>query len=270
MKKLVIGSAIALATMAAGCTTSDDTCDPNVENCGTCDPTVEDCGGDLATIGASWTVRTIDNPSIPCPPNGSTAALFNQRVDANGDLIGTCAGPNNISNDCFVDLFNCEDGSGVSSPLPAATWLTWIALTNDDGSQVYAKSLSAYLDVTDQDLDFHADIYDDGGYFSATWDLEAASDGSPVTCTEAGADSVSATVSSGIDMFDTNPWPCEDHYGVTPVIPEASQAYVVTVEALDSDELSLGKAPDYVDQSISGPNQVTALLPSALISIDSL
>lgn len=269
MKNFVIGSVIALATAAAGCTSDSGCPDGYVDDgTGTCVLVTSD----YATISATWTVRTIDNPSIPCPPNGQTAAVFAQRVDAQGNLVGTCAGRNNISNDCFVDLYDCEDHAGSSDPLPPATYLVWISLTDDTGNIVYAQSTSAYLDVSNVDLTFNASIYDDGGYFSASWALEGDSSGDPLTCSEAGASYVSATVSSGAQMFDTNPWACDDYYGVTSVIPEAASAYSVTLEALDSGMLSLTTntaGSTYQNQTISGPNKVTAL-PDTTILIDSL
>ena len=250
MKKLVIGSVFALAAIqAAGCV-SDNSCDPAIEDCGG--------GGDVPHVNATWQVKTVNGSNISCPPNGQTAALFNAAVDANGNLIAPCTGPGSISGTCFVDLFNCEDHAGQSSELPAARYLTWIALTDDSGNQVYAKSLSAYVDITDTDKTFSASIFDDGGYFSLTWDLEGAQSGNPLTCSQAGADQVEAvvTVSGGSTMIDTNPWACDDHYGVTSVIPEGQ--YTVSVDAFNGNG-SLGTAPTFTTETISGPNQVTDL-----------
>lgn len=269
MKNFVIGSMIALAASAAGCTSSDDGCPSGYVDDGTgvCVPV----SSDYATISATWTVRTIDNPSISCPPNGTTAAVFAQRVDSSGNLVGTCAGANNISDDCFVDLYNCEDHAGSSSPLPPATYLVWVSLTDDTGNSVYAQSTSAYVDVTNVDLTFNATIYDDGGYFGVNWDLVGDSSGNSLTCDEAGASYVAATVSSGVQLYDTNPWACDDYYGLTSVLPEAT-GYSVTLEALDSTMASLTTNTTdttYQNQTIQGPNKVT-FLPDTTIPIDGL
>ena len=252
MKNFVIGSLIALAaTQAAGCVIqADDTTD-------------------YATVGATWDIRTVQSlgtngvvttASVPsCPPGITTAALFNVAVDSNGVPLAPCTGPESISGTCFVDLYNCNDRAGVSAPLPPAMYQTWVALTDTNGHNAYATSLSAYLDVTNVDLDFGASIFDNGGFFAVDWDLKAQSNGAALTCAQANAPKVQAdvTVSSSTAFVNTNPWACEDHYGTTTVIPAGS--YTVSVQALDSAAGYLGRAPEYTTKLIQGPNKVTDL-----------
>jgi hypothetical protein len=251
MKNFVIGALTALvATQAAGCviTTSDP---------------------DYATVVATWAIKTVSGAVATCPPGFTTAALFNVATDAGGVPLAPCTGPGSISDTCFVDLFNCEDNAGASAPLPPAQYQTWVAITDTNGTNAYATSLSAYLDVRDDNLPFNTTIYDNGGYFAVDWDLKAASNNAALSCAQAGASFVQAdvTVSGSTSFVETNPWPCDDHYGVTSVIPEGS--YTVTVQALDSAEGYLGKAPEYINKVIQGPNKVTDL-GSALITIDDL
>lgn len=252
MKNLVIGIVVALAaSQAAGCViTSDDT-------------------SDYATIGATWEIETYSGSVATCPPGFDTAALFNVAVDSNGTPLAPCTGPGSVSDTCFVDLFNCSDRAGVSAPLPPRMYQTWLAITDSTGTNTYATSLSAYLDVRDIDLDFHTSIITDGGYFILDWDLEGAVSGAPLTCAEAGATGVETvvTVSGGTQMFDTgNGWACEDYYGATPALPNGS--YTVSVDAYNTAG-ALGVAPTYTNEVIQGPNGINDL-GTAVIAIDGL
>lgn len=263
MKNFVIGALTVLAaTQAAGCIiTTDD--------------------GDYATVGATWQITTVSlaastgtvtsTPVSTCPPGITTAALFNVAVDSAGVPLAPCTGPASISDTCFVDLYNCEDRAGLSAPLPPAMYQTWVALTDTNGNNAYATSLSAYLDVRDIDLDFNATIADNGGYFAVDWDLKAASapTGPTISCSQASSGFVNADVTlSGTTGYATTPdWPCEDHYGVTTVLPQGS--YLVTVQALDNLNGFIGKAPEYTSRMIQGPNKVTDL-GTATIVIDGI
>lgn len=258
MKNLVIGSVFALAaSQAAGCIIeSDDSCPAGyVEDVdGTC---ILDGGADYATVGATWQIRSVSGQNLGCPTGFNTAALFNVAVDGNGTPLAPCTGPGSRSDTCFVDLFNCEDGAGVSAPLPPRMYQTWVAITTDSGAQTYATSLSAYLDVRDVDLDFNATIFDDGGYFAVDWTLQNAGGGA-TTCAAANVPFVGTTISSGTNMYDSgDPWACEDGYGVTSVLAEGT--YNVIVEAVDANNAQLGKAPDFPNETIQGPNLVTDL-----------
>jgi hypothetical protein len=239
MKNLVLGCTIALtASQVAGCiiTTGED---------------------DYATVGATWQIRTTAGSVASCPPGFDTAALFNQAVDSQGNPIGSCTGPSSISGTCFVDLFNCDANSGISAPLPPTRYLTWLAITDHNGINTYAQSLSAYLDVRAIDLDFHAQILTDGGYFNLTWDLVGEDTNAPLSCSQASANNVGliATVSGGSTAFDTG-WPCEDGYGVTGGIPQGSYTVVVDAHVAAG---SVGQAPDLPNKVIQGPNRVTPL-----------
>jgi hypothetical protein len=252
MKNFVIGIGIALAaTQAAGCIITSD-------------------GGDYATVGATWRLTNAAGAVAPnCPPGYDTAALFNVAVNADGSAVAPCTGPASVSDTCFVDLFNCTDFAGVSAPLPPTRYRTWVAITDGTGTNTYAQSLSAFLDVRDIDLDFNTSIVTDGGYFSVDWDLKGAVSQAPLTCTQAGATGVETvvTVAGGTTMFDSgNGWACEDYYGVTKALPAGS--YTVSVDAFNANG-ALGTAPEFTNKAIQGPNKVTDL-GTAIISIDGL
>src|SRR5438132_11204372 len=110
MRKLVLGLGVALVGLAGGCGTSDT----------------------VGTITAQWSFVTVDGQGalsapIPCPPNGTTAAVHTTRLDANGVKIGGTE---------KIDLFNCSDNAG-SLPRAPAAYLAFVEFTNDAGTSVY-------------------------------------------------------------------------------------------------------------------------------------
>lgn len=236
MKNLVLASLIALAaSQAAGCiiTTGDDD------------------GGEDAFISATWSLReeATNNNNVSCPPGFDTAALYNQPVDANGNNAGPV----------IIDLFDCAAKAGTSAPLPPTTYLTWVEIANTNNTQVYAKSLSAYVDVTVSDKTFNTQILVDGGYFQLAWDLVGASTNDPLTCATAGVDGGIEAVATEVgtpsnyasDIFD-----CEDGSGITAGYSEG--AYTIKVDAFDAANNQLGGAPA-LNGNIQGPNAVTNL-----------
>jgi hypothetical protein len=235
MKRFVLASLIALTvSQAAGCIiTSGD-----------------DDGGDFALITATWKVRSeASNSDVPCPPNGTTAALYNQPVDA----AGNNAGP------VIIDLFNCSAGAGTSDPLPPTTYLTWIELANDTNTSRYAQSLSAFVDVTTTDKTFSTQILVDGGYFELAWNLQGATTNAPLSCAQAGAKDVESigTLVSNPSVSNSDIFTCTDLRGIT--AGYTTGQYTVSVAALNSAEQSIGTAPALTNRTIEAPNKVTNL-----------
>jgi hypothetical protein len=221
-----------VASQAAGCiiTSGDDT-------------------GDDAFISATWKVRSeATNSDVPCPPGFDTAALYNQPVDANGNNTGPV----------IIDLFNCSAGSGTSAPLPPTLYLTWVEIADHNNTNVYAKSLSAFVDVTISDKTFNTQILVDGGYFQLSWALQGAQSNAPLTCAEApgGVEAVGTDVAnsqnSNSDIFD-----CEDRRGVTAGYTKGT--YTLSVAALNAADQSVGTAPALTNKVIQDANRVTDL-----------
>ena len=235
MKRFVLASLIALAaSQAAGCIISSG----------------DDGGGENAYITASWSVRSeASNSEVPCPPNGTTAALYNQPVDANGNNAGPV----------IIDLFNCSDKSGTSAPLPPTMYLTWIELANDNNTSRYAQSLSAFVDVTNSDKTFSAQILVDGGYFQLQWNLQGASTNAALSCAQAASSGVEAigTLVSNPNVSNSDIFECEDHRGIT--AGYTTGQYTVSVAALNSADQSIGTAPALTNRTIEAPNKVTDL-----------
>jgi hypothetical protein len=232
MKNLVLGSLIALtATQAAGCIITS--------------------GEEDAYITANWTFRNeaTDTPT-GCPGGFDTVALYNQEVTGDGSFIGAP----------IIDLFNCAANSGVSAPLPPALFLSWIEVTDHNNTSVYAKSTSAYVDVTVSDKSFSAQILNDGGYFEFSWALKGASSNTALSCDQAGVGGgkpkgiqlqafVSGSSASAQDIFD-----CADGHGITAGYVAGN--YDVLIDALSPDPV--GSAPT-ITSSIAPKNVVTSL-----------
>jgi hypothetical protein len=234
MKKLVLVSLIALvASQAAGCiiTSGDD-------------------DGGNAYITANWTLRSeASNTNVSCPPGTTTAALYNQPVDAAGNNAGSV----------FVDLFNCADGTGTSAPLPPTTYLTWVELANDNNTSVYAKSLSAFVDVTVSNKTFSTQILVDGGYFMLQWGLVDAQTNAPLSCSQALADGVEAigALVSNPNMSNSDIFDCTDGRGITAGYTMGT--YTVSVHAVNTADQQLGNSVVLADRRINAPNAVTDL-----------
>jgi len=234
MKKLVLFSLIvALVSQVTGCIISSG----------------DDGGGGNGFITANWDIKSVDQTHLQCPAGIDTAALYSQEIDANyGDIGGPITG----------DLFDCVAFSGLSAPLPATTYYSWIQLENHDGSQVYASTVQAFVDLTLSDKSFSADIYDDGGYFQMAWTLTVG--GSPSSCAAnsdiTGVEAISTEVGNASNAV-SDIFHCGDHYGVTDVLPAGT--YTVSVDAFNAAMQAVGTAATLTNKTIQVQNHVTDL-----------
>ena len=210
-----------------------------------------DPGVEAAAITATWQFENIANQQVTsCPTGFSTVAMHSFAVDAAGRPVS----------DDVIDLFDCFDGIGVSGPLYPDVYQTFLEVTNDSGTNVYAQTLSAIVDVVVTDKQFDATILNDGGYFSLGWDLVGAVSNKPLTCADVagldGIETVSTSMATG-SMAITDQFDCEDHFGVTGGILQG--AYTVSVNAFNSDGSAIGTAPAITSKTIQDRNRVTAL-----------
>jgi len=250
-----------LAFLAAGCTSSstpvcgDGIVDPG-EQCDDgngvagdgCTACTLDNTGNEAHVGATWQIKNVAGATQACPTGYDTAALVNQPVDANGNAVGQP----------IIDLFDCAAGAGTSAPLPATSYETWVQITDHAGTNVYAKSVPAFLDVTTTDLTYNTDILTDGGYFAFTWVLTQG--GSPVTCSQAGLSGSTASIDlvatiSGGSAGAADLFTCDDGYGVT--AGYVAGDYTVSIDAYNGSTVA-GMAPT-INTSIQPQNAVTNL-----------
>lgn len=234
MKKLVLFGLI-IAGAASGCIISSG-----------------DDGTDVATITAHWDIKQVNGTSLTCPPTYDTAALYSQEVDADYNDIGPPV----------IDLFNCDAFTADSAPLNPTTYYSWIAIETHDGSQTYASTTQNFVDLTTSDKTYSANIYDDGGYFQMSWQLQGASTNAPLLCADVpaidGVESVSTAV-TGSSQAIVDQFKCTDHYGLTAVLPEGT--YTVSIDAFDGSNppKALGMPVTLTNQAIVGPNKVTDL-----------
>ena len=219
-----------------------------------------------AYTSATWAIKDVAGNAQGCPVGYDTAGLYSQAVDSSGNPIGTCTA---ASQTCFIDLFNCTDGAGTSSPLPPGQWLTWIQIESHDGTMVYAQSTSAIVDNTTSDKTFNADIYTDGGYFYWSWTLRGRTSGNPLTCadvpTQNGTEIVS-TVTGTMTAF-SDIFTCTDGAGYTSVLSTGS--YTVSFDLLDNTMTAIGYGPTQTNQIITAPNGIT-ILPPVTIDVNGL
>ena len=234
MKKLVLFSLIvALVSQVTGCIISSD----------------DDDGGGNGFITANWDIKSIDGTHLDCPTGFDTAALYSQEIDANyGNVGGPITG----------DLFDCVAFTGLSAPLPATTYYSWIQIENHDGSTVYAQTVEAFVDLTLSDKTFSADIYDDGGYFQMAWALTVG--GAPSSCAAnadiTGVEAISTEVGNANNAV-SDIFHCGDHNGVTDVLPAGT--YTVSVDAFNAAMQAVGTAPTLTNKTIQVQNHVTDL-----------
>jgi hypothetical protein len=234
MKNLVVLATL-IAASATGCIISSD----NSSN--------------DAHVGATWAIKSVvSNSELGCPSGYDTAALYNQPVDTAGNAVGSP----------IIDLFDCVADSGRSAPLPPTMYETWIEITthNNTGAP-YAKSVPAFIDITDADMTYHADIYDDGGYFAFAWNLVGANSQAPLSCAAAGVTGSSSGVEinatlAGSTAATNDQFTCDDGQGITAGIPMGT--YTVSVDAFTSAG-AVGTAPTLTNKVINPQNEITNL-----------
>jgi hypothetical protein len=114
MKKLVLGSLMAVVvSQAAGCIITS--------------------GDEDAVITANWSLKQQSSGQIiSCPPSTTTAAIYAQAVDLDFRPVGSP----------FIDLFDCNDNSGRTAPLPPDVYQVWVQLESEGGGTKYATTVA--------------------------------------------------------------------------------------------------------------------------------
>jgi cysteine-rich repeat protein len=209
---------------------------------------------------ARWSFHTVgSNVDRPCPAGVTTMQVHSQALKDNDVPVGPA----------IVDLFDCTTMTGTITPVFQGRYRTFLAATNTSGTQTYATTLSAIVDLTSSNQAYTAAIFEDGGYFSIVWNLIGATSNNALTCTEAMASSVSvlSTQVATPTTFVEDLFLCTDGTGVTAVLPAAT--YTVSVSALDATDGSLGTPVNLTNKVIQAPNKITDL-GTVTIPIDGL
>jgi hypothetical protein len=242
MKSLVLGS-IFTAGALIGCTTSSDT---------------------FGHVAATWSLDHVtsngDVTPAACPSSASSAELHTVAASPDGVAVDSCQSANS---DCYIDIFDCTDGGGVSAPLPAQNYLTWVEIV--DNGTTYATSTAEFVDITDVDMQFDTDILVDGGYFKVSWSLQGETSGNTLACADTdaaksagGSVEVVSTLSTGGNAL-TDKYDCEDHFGYSAPLPWGT--YTIVMDALNSSDQALGsESTPLGDHTIgSNPNEIVDL-----------
>ncbi len=199
-------------------------------------------------ITATWDIKNISGQQLDCPTGFDTAALYSQEIDGNYNDVGSPV----------IDLFNCTDFTDTSAPLAPTTYYSWITIANDNNTAQYASTTSAFVDLTDSDKSYKADILTDGGYFQLQWQL--TQDGSPTTCAAqsqvSGVEALSTDVANSSN-FASDIFPCADHLGITSGF--SAGTYTISVAALNGANQSIGTADPITNKTIQAPNKITDL-----------
>ena len=241
MKSLLVGSLLTAGALI-GCTSSSD----------------------LGHIAATWTLDHVTSTgavtAAACPSSDSSAELHTVAASPDGTALDSCTSP---SSDCYIDIFNCSDGGGVSAPLPAQNYLTWVEITA--GGSTYATSTAAFVDITTVDMQFDTEILVDGGYFKVSWSLQGETSGNTLACADtAAAHSAGGSVEVvstlvGTSTALTDKYDCEDHFGYSAPLPWGS--YEIVMDALNSSDQALGSTSTDLGQQVIGstPNDIVDL-----------
>ena len=201
---------------------------------------------------ANWSFHLVATPMVnrACPTGFDTLAVHSQALDDNDMPSGTPV----------VDLFSCSTGFGTIAPVFEGRYRTFLAVTNTNGTQTYATTPSAIVDLRSGNQDFTAKIFDDGGYFQVAWNLIGAMTNVALTCAEVPAENgvsvLSTDVANSTTFFD-DVFDCEFGGGLTAALPEGT--YTVSVSLINASNEALGTPQSLANRVILGPNRVTDL-----------
>ena len=200
-------------------------------------------------INTTWKIQDVAKNPAPCPTGFDTAAVIEQQIDSGGNKIGAP----------MMDLFRCSDGTGRAGGLAPGKYQVYIDIQDHAGTQSWAKTAVAVVDITTGDANFTGQLLTDGGYFVFAWALVAQSNNAPVTCAQAGAGGGVEAVStiSGTSTAFSDPFNCVDGSGITAGLP--ADTYTVSIDALNSQQQAIGTAPTLTNKVIMAPNRFTDL-----------
>ena len=206
MKKLVLFGLIIARSPASGCIISS-----------------ERHGTDAATITAHWDIKHGQRHSdLPADLRYRRAVLAGDRRELQ---------QRRLADDRPLRLQRVHGRQRAADPDHV------LQLGRDethDGSQTYASTVSAFVDLTTTDKTFSADIYDRRWLLPDGVAADAARRTAPRCCARTRRHRrrrVVSTATVGSSQAIVDKFKCEDHYGVTSVLPEGT--YTVSIDAFN-------------------------------------
>jgi hypothetical protein len=214
------------------------------------------CVSDQGHVVASWQLVGIDPQGqvspLPCPQGVANAELHSVAAAPDGTPLQDCT---YAGGDCYLDLYDCDAGTGRSSALTAGSYITWIQLASSDGKDVYAVSTRKLVEITTRDQPVDTTLVADGGYFHLVWSLVGQATATPVTCAGTGTSQVTVTTNPGSIATAID---CTAPFGYSAPLPAGT--YTVQVAALDAAGHQRGPNVVMLDKVIAGtPNGITEL-----------
>ncbi|HTR50769.1 MAG TPA: hypothetical protein VMJ10_08695 [Kofleriaceae bacterium] len=203
----------------------------------------------LGHVQATWAFADIDangqQTGATCPPGFEYAALHTALAAPDGSLVDPCIA---VDSDCYIDVFECGAGSGVSSGLPPQTYLSWLSIIEDDPMAMpFAVSEQQLFTITDEDVQFETTVFENGGAFRFEWSLVGANSGQTLTCAQAGAATIDASVTIGTQQL-ASLTDCDAPFGYSAALPPGS--YTLALDPLNGSHTPLG------NQAATAPNLI--------------
>jgi hypothetical protein len=230
MKKLVLGVLLAAVASSTGCIITS--------------------GHSDSVVSVDWSFAHLSGSGpVGCAHSDDIAVVMSQPWDPDAQLeIGSP----------LMDPFDCAAG-GADITLPDDTYLIWVEIQSVSG-QIIGRSDQFVVDTSLGDHAIQPFIYDDGGFFTFSWDLVNKATNARLSCKSAGITgngSVEIISTSIADMsyFKDDKFTCEDHFGTTDPLKPGS--YTIAVDAEEAN-LGVGDTTTLTNKLIVA-NQITDL-----------
>lgn len=206
------------------------------------------CSDAATVVTAQWSFKHLaTNAPGQCGNASDMAVVRAQPWDPDTQLAAQTT---------YSGSYNCAAGRGTVT-LSDDTYLVWVEIRSTTGG-VVAQSGKTVVDTSLGDKTVDAGFYDDGGYFSFSWDLISKATNGRVSCKTAGSGKVEITSTSvATPMPYKDQFSCEDHFGTTR--PLLVDSYTISIKALDAGaSAAIGDALTLTNKSIQ-PDQITDL-----------
>jgi len=204
------------------------------------------CSDSASVVTAQWSFTHLaTNAPAQCTSASDMAVVRAQTWAPDTQATGTS----------FSGSYSCAAGKGTVT-LNDGTYLVWVEIRNSTG--VVAQSGKTVVDTSQGDKTVNAGFYDDGGYFSFSWDLISKATNGRVSCKTATSGKVEITSTSvATKMVTKDQFACDDHFGTTKAL--LVDTYTISISALNAGgSAAIGDVSTLTNQSTI-PGQATDL-----------